>query len=73
MQTDKNGKQQEWEAVVLIPFIDESRLIAAMKDCESRLSETEKIRNRHGPMQVYVYTDKDLGIFKRQQIKQDKT
>lgn len=22
-QTDLNGKQQEWEAVVLIPFIDE--------------------------------------------------
>jgi len=23
--TDLNGKQQEWEAVVLIPFIDEVR------------------------------------------------
>lgn len=22
-QTDKNGKRQEWEAVVLIPFMDE--------------------------------------------------
>lgn len=22
-ETDKNGKKQEWEAVVLIPFIDE--------------------------------------------------
>ena len=22
-QTDLNGKQQDWEAVVLIPFIDE--------------------------------------------------
>jgi 5'-3' exoribonuclease 1 len=26
-QTDLNGKQQEWEAVVLIPFIDEVKLI----------------------------------------------
>lgn len=24
-ETDLNGKQQEWEAVVLIPFIDEVR------------------------------------------------
>ena len=24
--TDLNGKQQEWEAVVLIPFIDEVRI-----------------------------------------------
>ena len=61
LQTDKNGKQQEWEAVVLIPFIDEKRLISAMIDCELRLSEEEKSRNRHGPMQVYVYSEEDLG------------
>lgn len=47
--------------MVLIPFIDEKRLISAMRDCDSRLSEQEKNRNRHGPMQVYVYTEEDLG------------
>lgn len=26
-KTDLNGKQQEWEAVVLIPFIDEVRAL----------------------------------------------
>lgn len=26
-RTDLNGKKQEWEAVVLIPFIDEGRLL----------------------------------------------
>lgn len=26
-KTDLNGKKQEWEAVVLIPFIDEKQLI----------------------------------------------
>ena len=25
--TDLNGKKQEWEAVVIIPFIDEVRII----------------------------------------------
>jgi len=30
-QLDLNGKKQDWEAVVLIPFIDENRLIEAMK------------------------------------------
>lgn len=45
-----------------------------MKDCESRLTGTEKQRNQHGPMQVYVYTDKDLGnnnepFFKLKEIK----
>jgi 5'-3' exonuclease len=29
-EADMNGKKQEWEAVVKIPFIDESRLLKAM-------------------------------------------
>ena len=32
-----------------------------MKDCEPRLSDEERKRNQHGPMQVYVYTEQDLG------------
>lgn len=27
---DLNGKKQEWEAIVKIPFIDERRLLQAM-------------------------------------------
>ena len=30
-ENDLNGKQQDWEAVVLIPFIDEKRLLEAMQ------------------------------------------
>ena len=37
--TDLNGKQQEWEAVVLIPFIEEDRLMAAMERCTPHLRE----------------------------------
>ena len=29
-EQDLNGKKQEWEAVVKIPFIDETRLLKAM-------------------------------------------
>ena len=29
-ELDMNGKKMEWEAVVKIPFIDESRLLSAM-------------------------------------------
>jgi 5'-3' exoribonuclease 1 len=28
---DLNGKKQDWEAIVVIPFIDETRLLDAMK------------------------------------------
>ena len=30
-QLDMNGKKQEWEAIVKIPFIDQKRLVAALK------------------------------------------
>ena len=38
-ETDLNGKQMEWEAVVLIPFIDEGRLLEAMKPCSIYLTD----------------------------------
>ena len=32
-ELDMNGKKQDWEAVVKIPFIDQARLLRAMA-CE---------------------------------------
>ncbi|XP_006869917.1 PREDICTED: 5'-3' exoribonuclease 1 isoform X2 [Chrysochloris asiatica] len=46
-KTDLNGKQQEWEAVVLIPFIDEKRLLEAMESCNHSLKKEERKRNQH--------------------------
>uniref|UniRef100_A0A8C0UZ62 5'-3' exoribonuclease 1 n=1 Tax=Cyanistes caeruleus TaxID=156563 RepID=A0A8C0UZ62_CYACU len=57
-KTDLNGKQQEWEAVVLIPFIDEKRLLQAMESCNKGLKEEEKQRNTHSACLMYWY-DKD--------------
>ncbi|XP_008193749.1 5'-3' exoribonuclease 1 isoform X2 [Tribolium castaneum] len=62
-QTDLNGKRQEWEAVVLVPFIDEKNLLNAMKPCNELLTPEEAKRNNHGPMLVYEYTDEDLGVY----------
>ena len=37
-EQDLNGKKAEWEAIVKIPFIDEKRLLAAMKcQCDGHL------------------------------------
>uniref|UniRef100_A0A8D8T5E3 5'-3' exoribonuclease 1 n=1 Tax=Cacopsylla melanoneura TaxID=428564 RepID=A0A8D8T5E3_9HEMI len=60
-QTDLNGKKQDWEAVVLIPFIDEKRLIKAMDEVDHRLTDEERSRNRHGPMLVYTFSNEHLG------------
>lgn len=37
--TDLNGKKNDWEAVVLIPFIEEKRLLEAVATKTARLTE----------------------------------
>nr|CAB3267808.1 5'-3' exoribonuclease 1 [Phallusia mammillata] len=53
--TDWNGKQQDWEAVVLIPFIDENRLIKAMEPCVQKLTASERRRNQPGPCLLFQH------------------
>lgn len=59
--TDMNGKKQEWEALVLIPFIDEQLLLQAMARCDRDLVAAEQARNKHGPMTSFKYTDTNMG------------
>jgi 5'-3' exoribonuclease 1 len=70
-EQDLNGKKQEWEAVVKIPFIDEKRLLCAMQGeyyvnrnwflftsflaREKRLSDGEKSRNTFGTSYQFKY------------------
>jgi 5'-3' exoribonuclease 1 len=42
---DMNGKKNDWEAVVVVPFIDEKRLLHAAKGQEHLLNEEEITRN----------------------------
>lgn len=45
---DLNGKKFAWQGVVLLPFIDEKRLLAAMEKKYPHLTDDEKIRNTVG-------------------------
>ncbi|KAK9454235.1 XRN 5'-3' exonuclease N-terminus-domain-containing protein [Dipodascopsis uninucleata] len=58
-ELDMNGKKMDWEAVVKIPFVDEQRLLKAMKPLESKLTEEEKQRNSFGEMIKFSF-DKDM-------------
>uniref|UniRef100_UPI00358E17BF 5'-3' exoribonuclease 1-like isoform X2 n=1 Tax=Myxine glutinosa TaxID=7769 RepID=UPI00358E17BF len=53
--TDLNGKQQDWEAVVLIPFVNEIELLAAMSPYNHHLTDEEKRRNEHGHCLLYTF------------------
>lgn len=55
---DMNGKRWPWEAVVLLPFIDSKRLLAASaKVDDSLLTEAEKDRNKFGNAVVFEYDE----------------
>lgn len=55
VEFDLNGKQNDWEAVVLAPFIDETALLNASVLCNLFLSEEERRRNNHGPHLMFFY------------------
>ncbi|KAJ5573751.1 uncharacterized protein N7459_008178 [Penicillium hispanicum] len=55
-ELDMNGKKMEWEAVVKIPFIDEKRLLDALKSREMLLSPEERARNDFGASLKFTYS-----------------
>ncbi|KAK2459914.1 hypothetical protein APHAL10511_008114 [Amanita phalloides] len=54
-EQDLNGKKQEWEAIVKIPFIDEARLLRAMAGRDDCLTDEEKGRNTFGTSTRFSY------------------
>ncbi|KAK9478364.1 XRN 5'-3' exonuclease N-terminus-domain-containing protein [Lipomyces japonicus] len=58
---DMNGKKMAWQGVALLPFIDETRLLGAVRSRYELLTEDEANRNKHGNEVVYVSTESALG------------
>ncbi|GBG32149.1 5'-3' exoribonuclease 2 [Hondaea fermentalgiana] len=54
---DANGKAVRWLWVALLPFIDESRLLAVTADLEKEFKPHEKERNEYNPDLVFARVD----------------
>ena len=52
---DMNGKTAPWEAVVLLDFVDENKLIEALKPIEAKLTPEETKRNSFGKSISFVH------------------
>jgi 5'-3' exoribonuclease 1 len=53
-ETDQNGKRNDWEAVVLLPFITEADLLSAMASVPSTgLTADERVRSAHGISRIF--------------------
>ena len=46
-QIDMNGKKNIWEGIILLPFIEQEKLLTEVKNCrsETNYSVEESIRN----------------------------
>jgi 5'-3' exoribonuclease 2 len=53
-------KLRAWQAVALLPFIDETRLKEVMKDCEPHFTAEEKERNMLGNHLIFVHASHPL-------------
>ncbi|KAI9217115.1 XRN 5'-3' exonuclease N-terminus-domain-containing protein, partial [Blastocladiella britannica] len=54
-ELDFNGKKNDWEAVIKVPFIDQKRLVAAIATREHLFSDEERVRNSFGDAYLYQY------------------
>lgn len=66
---DLNGKRFTWQAVVLLPFIDEPRLVRILGPLLKQLKPSEKVRNRRGNELVFGHKN-DKALFHAIQLAQ---
>lgn len=52
---DGEGKRADWEAVVLLPFVDMARLVEAYQKLEHSLPAEVKACNKTGKMYIFVH------------------
>lgn len=60
---DLNGKTASWEAVVLLSFVDEKRLLSALKPIEARLTPEETVRNSYGKDILFIFNPQNDSVY----------
>lgn len=60
---DLNGKTASWEAVVLLDFVDEKRLLEALKPVEPKLLASEAKRNSHGKDIIFIFNPQNDSVY----------
>ncbi len=61
-ETDMNGKLQDWEALVLIPFIDQRKLKLTMDPLLRALPTELKNRNTILPYYCFQFSEYETGM-----------
>ncbi|KAF9076488.1 XRN 5'-3' exonuclease N-terminus-domain-containing protein [Rhodocollybia butyracea] len=65
-EIDMNGKKMAWQGVALLPFIDPVRLLEAMKEPYTKLTDDEIRRNTWGNNSIFTSDEHPLHPFYEQ-------
>nr|CDS34421.2 5' 3' exoribonuclease 2 [Hymenolepis microstoma] len=60
-KVDLNGKRFAWMGVALLPFVDEVRLLKALDDRRSKLTDEERHRNSRRPALYFANAESEIG------------
>ena len=60
---DPNGKHLPWLWILLLPFVDETRITAAFSMCKPDLSLEDRRRNAFGSSLIFIHKDTSLSEF----------
>ena len=63
VEIDLNGKTASWEAVVLLSFVDEKRLLEALKPIEAKLTPAETKRNSYGQDVIFIRNPQNDNVY----------
>lgn len=59
-EIDMNGKKMQWQGVALLPFIEQDRLLSAIRSKQGQLTDDEKRRNSHGVNVMLIMDENPL-------------
>lgn len=65
---DPNGKAMPWLWVVLLPFIDEDRLLSALSPTMTKWTKTELLCNARGLDDGYLYVHRNNSLSKKLKV-----
>lgn len=57
---DPNGKHLPWLWVLLLPFVEDRRIVEAFRRCETSMNEVEKRRNKFGHSLIFIHSSHPL-------------
>ena len=57
---DPNGKHLPWLWVLLLPFVEDKRIVDAFRQCEGAMTEDERRRNEFGSSLMFVHSSHPL-------------